>query len=169
MSKNSHKIPPQQREISAIYEFKISMCEIKPLIWRLVQVPKEFNFEELHFAIQAAMGWRCYHLHSFKCSDPADKTKNVEITDPETAADRDYYGGVFGKKGKNLTVKATKIADFFKEIGDKAVYEYDFGDGWEHNVVLEKILPVEPETVYPKVIAGERACPPEGEQLLDFS
>lgn len=54
-----------------------------------------------------------------------------------------------------------KIADYFVAPKDKALYEYDFGDSWEHQVVLEKILPIDPSATYPLCTGGKCACPPE--------
>lgn len=144
--------------MSAIFELKITLRDIKPKIWRRVQVPKEFNFEQLHFALQSVMGWRNYQDYTFHCSNPENKIEKVKFSHPETSAqlmkDSDF---------KYFSSRDMKIADFFRQKGSQVVYEYDLCDSWEHDVVLEKILPVGPLTSYPKAIAGRRACPPEGE------
>lgn len=145
---------PPERNISAIFEFKITLRDVKPMIWRRVQVPKEFNFEELHFSIQAVMGWGCSHAYTFYVPDPDNKEKTVDITHPLSYDLLKETMECFPANNKN-------IADYFKEKGDGAVYEYDHGDSWEHEVVLFKILPVGPRSEYPKAIAGKRACPPE--------
>lgn len=54
-----------------------------------------------------------------------------------------------------------RLAEIAPSEQSKFVYEYDFGDGWEHNIVVEKILPVDPEADYPYCVKGRRACPPE--------
>jgi hypothetical protein len=66
-----------------------------------------------------------------------------------------------GEDDDMISEISQKIADYFVAPGDKALYEYDFGDGWDHTVVLEKILPAQINADYPRCIAGKRACPPE--------
>lgn len=128
---------------SNIYQFKITLQEIKPKIWRRIQVPGNYNFWDLHVAIQNAMGWYDCHLHQF-----------------EIKAHR-AFGVIIGTEECDELENKAKIAKYFLLPKDKASYEYDFGDGWEHEVVLEKILPAVMGTKYPQCIAGERACPPE--------
>ncbi len=132
-----------------IYQFKIALKEIKPKIWRRIQVPEKYSFWDLHVAIQNAMGWENYHLHRFEIIDPKTGFK-VEIG----MADEEFDDIQIVPEEK------AKIAKYFLSAKDKAIYEYDFGDGWEHEIVLEKILPAVDDQ-YPKCIAGERACPPE--------
>ncbi len=119
-------------QIKQVYQFKITLVGIKPAIWRRIQILGTSTFKDLHDAIQNAMGWEGYHLHSFK-------VKKGEIYDE-------------GKK---------KITSYFFQENKKALYEYDFGDSWEHTILLEKILPLETGKQYPMCLAGERACPPE--------
>lgn len=102
----------------------------------------------MHVAIQDAMGWDDYHLHQFEIINP--KTMWKDIIGIPDEYEKDIIPGA-----------KAKIAKYFLAPKDKAVYEYDFGDGWEHEVILEKILPAEEGIKYPKCIAGERACPPE--------
>jgi hypothetical protein len=133
-----------------IYQFKIALKEIKPKIWRRIQVPEKYSFWDLHVAIQNAMGWENYHLHKFEIIDPKTGFK-VEIGMPDEEFDDIQI----------VPEEKAKIAKYFLSAKDKAIYEYDFGDGWEHEIVLEKILPTVVDNQYPKCIAGERACPPE--------
>ena len=134
---------------SNIYQFKITLKAIKPKIWRRIQVPGNYTFWDLHVAIQDVMGWEDYHLHQFEIINPKTGEKNL-IAIPN---DEDFYETV-------SEVKA-KISQYFLSAKDKANYEYDFGDGWEHEVVLEKILPSVVGSRYPQCIDGKRACPPE--------
>lgn len=134
-----------------IYEFKITLREIKPKIWRKIQVPDNYNFWDLHVAIQDAMGWQDYHLHQFEVKD--SKTGNKVFIGSPGEDGIAGYEVIPGNKAK--------ISKYFLSPKDEALYEYDFGDGWEHEVLLEKILPAESGTKYPKCIAGKRACPPE--------
>ncbi|MCF8062219.1 MAG: plasmid pRiA4b ORF-3 family protein [Deltaproteobacteria bacterium] len=132
-----------------VMQFKVTLKEIKPPIWRRIRVPSDYSFWDLHVAIQDAMGWLDYHLHEFRFSDPGMPNElRIGIPDP------DFEDDVI--PGWELPIAAV-----FTLANRKAGYEYDFGDGWEHTVMLEKILPREKEMVLPACIAGRRACPPE--------
>ncbi|MGB2927732.1 MAG: plasmid pRiA4b ORF-3 family protein, partial [Desulfobacterales bacterium] len=122
----------------------------EPKIWRRIQVPSKYSFWDLHVAIQDSMGWIDYHLHAFRVRMP-HKRKIVEIGIPTD----DYFDEPV------LPGWQIPITDYFTEPGKSAPYEYDFGDGWEHNILLEGILLKEKGARYPKCVAGERACPPE--------
>lgn len=128
---------------SNIYQFKITLKFVKPKIWRRVQILGSCTFQDLHNAIQSAMGWYDCHLHQFEM-----KTY-------------DHNGMIIGAEECDKLETKTKISKYFQFIQDKALYEYDFGDGREHEIVLEKILPQVIDDKYPKCIAGKRACPPE--------
>jgi hypothetical protein len=134
-----------------IYQFKITLKGIEPTIWRRIQVPEDYSFWDLHVAIQNAMGWTNSHLYEFTIINPKNKRRE-RIGSPD-----DDFGGysseVFADDEKF-------IRDYFSEK-DSCDYEYDFGDGWEHKIMLEKILPVVPDCKYPVCIDGKRACPPE--------
>jgi hypothetical protein len=132
-----------------IYQFKITLKYITPKIWRRIQVPWDYNFWDLHVAIQDAMGWEDYHRHQFDIIDPKTCEK-VFISSPN---DEGFHDVIDEHKAK--------IAKYFLVPKDKAIYEYDFGDGWEHEVLLEKILPAVVEDKYPQCLAGKNACPPE--------
>ena len=133
-----------------IVQFRFELADIEPLIWRRVQVPSKYSFWDLHVAIQDSMGWLDYHLHGFRVRMPR-KRKFVEIGIPTD----DYY------QEPTLPGWEIPITEYFTEPGKSAPYTYDFGDGWDHNVLLEGILIKEEGVRYPKCVAGERACPPE--------
>ena len=135
---------------STVLQFRVELIGIEPTIWRRIQVPTKYTFWDLHVAIQDSMGWLDYHLHRFRVQMP-HKKKAVEIGIPSDELD-------------DLTILPgweIDITDYFTEPGKSALYEYDFGDGWEHNILLEGILLKEAGASYPRCIAGERACPPE--------
>ncbi len=133
-----------------VYQFRIELLEIEPPIWRRIQVPSRYNFWDLHVAIQDSMGWLDYHLHAFHVRMP-HKKKMVDIGIPDDELDEEEI-----KPGWEIP-----IAHYFSEIGDEALYEYDFGDSWIHHILFEGVLLREKGGKYPKCIAGERACPPE--------
>jgi hypothetical protein len=132
----------------AVYQFKITLLDFKPLIWRRIQV-KDCTLDKLHEHIQTAMGWTNSHLHQFDI-------KGKRFGDPELLDDgfddfecidstKTYLSQVLPKTGRRFAFK----------------YEYDFGDSWEHEVLFEGNLPVDPKAKYPWCLEGERACPPE--------
>jgi hypothetical protein len=135
---------------SIVLQFRIELIDIEPTIWRRIQVPSKYTFWDLHVAIQDSMGWLDYHLHRFQVQMP-HKKKAMEIGIPS-----DDFDDVDFLPGWEIA-----ITDYFTEPGKSAFYEYDFGDGWEHNILLEAILLKEDGVSYPRCIAGERACPPE--------
>lgn len=137
------------KESNRIYQFKITLWDIRPPIWRRIQVPETYTFWDLHVAIQDAMGWADYHLHEFEIASLQSRGK-ARIGIPEGDFDREVLPGW-----------KQKIADYFTQKNRTANYMYDFGDGWVHKVELEKILPREKNIKYPRCIKGKRACPPE--------
>lgn len=132
------------------YQFEITLKGPKPSIWRRIQVPEEYNFYELHVAIQDAMGWHDCHLHQFDMKHPQTGEK-ISIGTPSSD---------FGFEAI-IPEQTAKITKYFVNVNDKALYEYDFGDGWEHEIVLQRIMPSEADVEYPRCVAGKRACPPE--------
>lgn len=139
-----------KRKSDHILQFKIVLKSIKPPIWRRIQVPAVYTFRDFHVAIQDAMGWTDSHLHEFNVSDPIyDARVRIGIPDEE-----------FPER-KTLPEEEQTIAAWFTQENSSADYLYDFGDDWEHEVRMEKIMAVEPDVRYPRCTAGRRACPPE--------
>jgi hypothetical protein len=132
------------------YQFRIDLLGIEPPIWRRISVPSTYSFWDLHVAIQDSMGWLDYHLHSFSIMPPG-KNKPVLIGIPD---DEDF--GVSYLPGWDIPISL-----HLNEPGDEAVYEYDFGDGWLHKIVLEGIYLQKRGIKYPNCLDGKRACPPE--------
>lgn len=140
-----------KRKFAKVYQFKITLRGIMPPIWRRIQVPSTYSFWDLHVAIQDAMGWLDYHLHEFGL--PHLKTgETIRIGVP----DEDLIN-----EERILLDREEKISKYFTMENRLAEYEYDFGDGWKHEIRLEKILPREEGVEYPRCIVGKRACPPE--------
>lgn len=138
-----------KKKFNQVYQFKIMVEDIRPLIWRRIQVPEAYTFWDLHVAIQDVMGWLDYHLHEFEMVDPSSGLK-VNIGIP----DEDYPQEL-------LPGWKQKIVEYFSMENPSADYTYDFGDDWAHEIQLEKILPREKDVNYPICIKGKRACPPE--------
>jgi len=134
-----------------VYEFRVALREIRPPIWRRIQVPETYSFWDLHVAIQDAMGWLDYHLHEFRMRNPSVGTRvRIGIPDEDGWDDDDTLPGW-----------EHKIAAYFTMEDSRAKYLYDFGDDWMHEIRLERILPRNQEVLYPQCSGGRRACPPE--------
>jgi hypothetical protein len=99
-------------------------------------------------AIQYSMGWLNYHLHEFR--------KDGKAYSPKTDDDIGHWDDSFMFDYKNM-----KISDILMQENEKIEYEYDFGDGWEHDIKLEKVLNIDGNLPYPICIKGKMACPPE--------
>lgn len=132
-----------------IHQYKVILRDISPTIWRRIQVPEKYSFWDLHVAIQDSMGWLDYHLHAFRFPE-TDGKRPMEIGLPDEESHHPVLPGW-----------EVSIGDYFIRPGVAALYEYDFGDRWQHDIVLEAVLLGEPKEKYPLCIAGECACPPE--------
>jgi hypothetical protein len=136
---------------TAKLRFRIELRDISPPIWRRIDVPGDYSFWDLHVAIQDAMGWCDYHLHAFR-SPESGGSDSLEIGIPD---DNEFMTG-----RRTIAGWEVPVSSRFDKAGQSMVYEYDFGDGWIHDVVLEKIIPCDaPQRV--GCVGGERACPPE--------
>lgn len=131
-------------------QLKISLNNSKPLIWRRVLVRYDIELEELHDVIQAVFGWASCHLHQF-----IDKKSRYQPGGSDDPA-------FFMVRGINVQdSKGVFLRDLLSKVKDKITYEYDFGDSWMHQIVLEKILLCEPTQSLPFCVTGKQACPPE--------
>ena len=130
-----------------IYQFKITLLDIKPAVWRRIQVP-DCTLADLHLYLQAAFGWWNYHLHQFGI-------------DGERYGPPDPDGMDFGLEMMDENEMA--LSKLIPKSGRRSrwLYEYDFGDGWRHEIRFEGFAPANPEAQYPQCVAGERGCPPE--------
>lgn len=129
------------------YQFKVTLLDIQPKIWRRIQVP-DCTLRDLHEYIQAAFGWENYHLHQFEIdgvrySQPAQDGADFDI-------DFEDETGILLSK---LLPKSSGKARW--------LYKYDFGDGWRHEILFEGFPPLDPTAKAPLCLQGERACPPE--------
>ena len=138
-SRTTLRRSPQRRQ-QAI-QLTVSLRHIKPRIWRRLLVPASLTLRELHAVIQAAMGWDDYHLHLFEIA-------GVLYGDVEEIDD-----GPIGNEEAFTIGQAAEKASTFR-------YEYDFGDGWEHDIRVDKVLP-SLGIGTPQLTGGSRACPPE--------
>jgi len=136
-------MPRRAAPPSQIYQIKITLKHSKPPIWRRLEVADSITLAHLHMIIQIAMGWDDSHLHQFSIG---------EI----------YYGVPDPSDFEEVQdERRVKLNHLLTEPKQKLTYEYDFGDSWEHDVLLEKLLPPEAGVDYPRCTAGKRACPPD--------
>lgn len=137
-------IPASER----LYQFKVTLIESNPPIWRRIQV-KNGTLDRLHEHMQTAMGWTNSHLHQFEI-------------DGERYGDPDLIDDGF-EDFECVDSTITKISEIVPKDGKRFrfLYEYDFGDGWKHEVLFEGCLKAEKGGRYPLCVEGERNCPPE--------
>jgi hypothetical protein len=140
-ARSSAARPATQRQL---LQLKVTLLGVKPPVWRRLIVDSSTSLHQLHEYIQAAFGWWNYHLYEFEIGQ-----NSYGVPDPE------WDDGPPVKKAHRTAL--TKVSG----IGDRFRYNYDFGDGWEHEVVVEKAFPSTPGMTVPSCIDGRRACPPE--------
>lgn len=126
-----------------VYQLRIALREISPAIWRRALVRSDSTIADLHYTLQLAMGWSDSHLNCFIIHG------------------KDY--GVYHSGGMSFAddPQNVRLADFRFRVKERFLYEYDFGDEWQHDVRFERKLPFDPKRIYPVCIGGRRACPSE--------
>jgi hypothetical protein len=132
-------------DAAPIYQLKATLRDIQPPVWRRIQIYQHATFHQLHLTLQTAMGWWNVHLYEFRVGA-------VQIVEPAILES-------WGEEGPDPL--QTRLLDYVRDDNARFSYEYDFGDSWLHQLVLEKRLPAEPGAFYPRCIKGKRACPPE--------
>ncbi len=136
-----------------IYNLRIELLEISPLIWREVRVPANFRLDQLHTLIQIVMGWEDCHLHEFEV--PGDDP----MGDPPRFAPKHTLDDLFSD-GVEDEAKAS-LEELFSKVDDRLIYTYDFGDDWRHEIRLLDIQTAKSPDNPPRCLGGERAGPPE--------
>jgi len=137
MSTDKHQAPV------TVYQLNISLRDISPMIWRRLLVTSSTTIAQLHDSLQTAMGWEDLHLHQFR-----------------------VYGKAYGiwRDGGILfddNPYQVTLADFKLRARERFVYEYDMGDCWQHDIRIERVLPLDPSKMYPVCTGGAGDCPPE--------
>lgn len=126
---------------ATVHRLKIGLRGAKPPIWRRLEVPSRFTLDDLHGTIQRAFDWEGYHLWVFETAKG-----RYGIVDPEL---------------EHRSAAAVRLDQVAPGDGDRIRYTYDFGDNWEHEILVEDVLAAEPGVAYPRCLAGRRATPPE--------
>jgi Plasmid pRiA4b ORF-3-like protein len=136
------RVAGEPSEEDPILQVKISLLGVSgPPVWRRLLLPAHIRLDRLHGVIQAAMGWEDYHMHVF-----ADGARRFGLADRE-----------LGHKDE----RKVTLGQLLKRARERIRYTYDFGDDWEHEILLEGVLTAEPDVRYPVCVAGKGACPPE--------
>lgn len=136
---------PSRQPSNSALQLKITLLDVDPPIWRRVLVPSAITLPRLHRVFQEAMGWWDSHLHAFEIKDKHYVTFHIEE---------------FGDVTDELIEDRVKLAGLVR-VGDTFLYEYDFGDDWQHLVEVEAIESVEVALGHATCLDGARACPPE--------
>ncbi len=126
-----------------IYQFRVALVGISPLIWRCLLVRSNTSIADFHHILQISFGWMDAHLHQF-------------LIHAKRYGQSRSGGGVFTDDPREI-----KLADFRLRVGEKFLYEYDFGDCWQHLIRVEVILQPQSGKTYPICIGGNRCAPPE--------
>jgi Plasmid pRiA4b ORF-3-like protein len=125
-----------------VVQIKVKLLGVsKPPVWRRLQLRADTQLDRLHEVIVAAFGWQGYHMHVFT-SGPDE----FGLPDPELGF---------------MDECRVTLGELIGGVGDRLRYTYDFGDDWEHEIVVEELLDTDPEIHYPALVAAKGACPPE--------
>jgi hypothetical protein len=140
---NTRRAKPGGRTARArtVHTIKVTLAGSRPPIWRRLQVPSDTTLRTLHQVLQAVFGWEGYHMWVFET--PSGR---YGMTDREL------------RIGSAAAKRLDQIAPGPK---DRFGYTYDFGDNWEHDLLVETVTDPEPGIAYPRCLTGRRGCPPE--------
>jgi hypothetical protein len=124
-----------------VHTIKVTLRGSRPPIWRRLEVASDSTLRHLHEVIQSTFGWEDYHMWVF-----------------------DTATGRFGVTDRELEVRSAasrRLDEVASKANDRLRYTYDFGDDWEHEIVVEAVTDPEPGMTYPRCLTGRRAGPPE--------
>jgi hypothetical protein len=130
-----------------VYQIKVTLLGTKPPVWRRMLVHADITLAQLHDVLQTAMGWEDSHLHEFRVG--RRRFGQPGPVDP------------FMRMPRVESERTARLRALLEETAAKMIYAYDFGDSWEHSIVLEKVLLADPNITYPVCTDGRLACPPE--------
>ena len=127
----------------AVLRLHVELEEIEPPVWRRIDVPGDITLRRLHDVLQLVMGWQDSHLHCFEIHGVRYGFGDNEYDEDEREDDR------------------VLLCDVAHHAGEEFRYEYDYGDDWQHRIVVEQIRRDVPPVAVPRLLDGARACPPE--------
>jgi hypothetical protein len=134
---------PESPAALRVYQLRICLRKISPIIWRRLLVRGDSSIADLHYTLQIAVGWTDSHLHRFRIHG------------------KDYGVAHMGGISFDDDPRQVCLADFGFRLRERFLYEYDFYDLWQHDIRVEQILGLDAKRSYPVCIAGRRAAPPE--------
>ena len=130
------------------FQLKVTLRDVQPSIWRRFLVPADIMLPRVHAVIQVAFGWTNSHLHAFRVGNKAYEAYYPESWNEPSGCD------------EKIDERRYKLSTFLKKTGDQLLYNYDYGDDWEVDIELEKILPAT-KTKFVFCLDGARAGPPD--------
>lgn len=141
------KTDSASKNAAPVYQLKVTLQHVSPPVWRRILVPADLTLRKLHAILQIVMGWTDSHLYQF-----VDQGKFYGTPDPDFEDDPKF------RKQSDAKVLLSQV---LRREKDAFGYDYDFGDGWTHRIVLEKLIADAGATQLPVCTAGRGACPPE--------
>lgn len=132
--------------MTTVHQLKVTLRGIRPPIWRRIVVDTDTPLPEIAGLLEASMGWFGGHLHAFRVGTVTYQLGNLD-------------DALIGHR--IVDERTVTLGDVLAEPNAKMRWDYDFGDGWEHDVVAESISPAEAGVDTPTCLTGRRACPPE--------
>ena len=129
---------------AAVLRLKVTLDDVEPKVLRRIEVPADIRLDRLHLTLQAALGWTNSHLFQIRARDIGWRIPSPDWPDGP------------------LDARKAKLIDVLEDAGTKTVrYLFDFGDGWERTIKVERMTPPDPGAVYPRLIEASGRCPPE--------
>ena len=154
-----------------VHELKITLLRSKPAIWRRIAVPSDIRLSDLHAVIQIVMGWTNSHLHQFVVRYPRPKPAQGAIAALVHSGQWEELAKYMQRdrcwSDPRMEIEETederkaKLCELAPAVKSKLIYEYDFGDGWDHQIEVVKIGPPAEGINYPLCLKGKLACPPD--------
>jgi hypothetical protein len=139
-----------------VVQVRVELAKVTPTVWRRLLVPGDVMLAKLHRIVQASMGWSDSHLYAFRVGGTVygdlDDDSDDDFDDPDDG------------EGDGATLSVLEALEALEALDerDELLYEYDFGDGWQHTIAAEEIRPQLNALKFAVCLGGERACPPEG-------
>ncbi len=131
--------------LEKFYQLRIELQDVEPSVWRSVRVPAAIKLAKLHKVFQVVMGWEDSHLHEFRIG-----AMRYGIPDPD-----------FQEEQSVIAEKRAVLQEILKPSITRFLYLYDFGDGWEHEVTIERTGALGVDERPLLCLAGAHACPPD--------
>ncbi len=146
-----------------ILQFKVQIKYTKPAVWRRLQVDSQMTFYEFHNVLQAAFDWEDDHLHGYRMMKVEGKT----VSDVVIGINEEEDFGLINLG--QFDEKEERLCDWFLMEKDRCMYTYDFGDDWEHDILLEKIVHPEENVLYPLCLKAMQLAPEENSRGMEDS